>query len=345
MREDDPRVADPRPLADLSHDLGMRVGPGRGQRHRGQPRRERPGRAGSGLGDPQAPKATPPSPPGTTPAKSKSKIFEDRMSGGTNEPIKLSEQKETSPFRFTEIHKEAGVDFIQYSGMTVDKHFPPPTARAWPCSTTTMTASSTSTSPPAPTCPGQREAARTTVSQPRQQQVRGRHRKAGVGYAGFCHGVAAATSTTTGTRTCSSATSDRTSCTSTTATARSPTSARSSGIRPARDAGSAGAPAGQGGRPRGGGDERHDRRRRRAHLEDRRPDRHPGPVRGEERDPDRVPAGRHGTAARRQVPHPGAGPAARRTGEARGCAPRAGEGASTASTRSSRRWPGGPSPS
>ncbi len=36
----------------------------------------------------------------------------------------MSKQTETSPFRFAEIAKEAGIDFIHFSGMTDDKHFP-----------------------------------------------------------------------------------------------------------------------------------------------------------------------------------------------------------------------------
>ena len=29
-----------------------------------------------------------------------------------------------SPFRFTEIAREAGIDFVHFSGMTEEKHFP-----------------------------------------------------------------------------------------------------------------------------------------------------------------------------------------------------------------------------
>jgi hypothetical protein len=39
-------------------------------------------------------------------------------------PIVLTKQTESSPFRFAEIAKEAGIDFVHFSGMTVDKHFP-----------------------------------------------------------------------------------------------------------------------------------------------------------------------------------------------------------------------------
>ncbi len=36
----------------------------------------------------------------------------------------LSKQLESSPFRFTEVSRESGVDFVHFSGMTKDKYFP-----------------------------------------------------------------------------------------------------------------------------------------------------------------------------------------------------------------------------
>ena len=39
-------------------------------------------------------------------------------------PVVMSRQTESSPFRFAEIAKEAGIDFVHFSGMTEDKHFP-----------------------------------------------------------------------------------------------------------------------------------------------------------------------------------------------------------------------------
>jgi hypothetical protein len=39
-------------------------------------------------------------------------------------PIEMSKQTESSPFRFAEIAKEAGLDFVHFSGMTDEKHFP-----------------------------------------------------------------------------------------------------------------------------------------------------------------------------------------------------------------------------
>ena len=36
----------------------------------------------------------------------------------------MSKQTESSPFRFAEIAKESGIDFVHFSGMTAEKHFP-----------------------------------------------------------------------------------------------------------------------------------------------------------------------------------------------------------------------------
>jgi hypothetical protein len=38
--------------------------------------------------------------------------------------VVLTKQTESSPFRFAEIAREAGIDFVHFSGMTDDKHFP-----------------------------------------------------------------------------------------------------------------------------------------------------------------------------------------------------------------------------
>src|SRR5262249_17282130 len=40
------------------------------------------------------------------------------------EPVALSPQSETSPFRFAEIRKEAGIEFVSNSGMTEQRCFP-----------------------------------------------------------------------------------------------------------------------------------------------------------------------------------------------------------------------------
>jgi enediyne biosynthesis protein E4 len=39
-------------------------------------------------------------------------------------PVVMSKQTESSPFRFAEIAKEAGIDFVHFSGMAAEKHFP-----------------------------------------------------------------------------------------------------------------------------------------------------------------------------------------------------------------------------
>ncbi len=49
-------------------------------------------------------------------------IAGDRMQSFA--PIVMSKQTESSPFRFAEIAQEAGLDFVHFSGMTEDKHFP-----------------------------------------------------------------------------------------------------------------------------------------------------------------------------------------------------------------------------
>lgn len=60
---------------------------------------------------------------GSPPVK-KAKVVGDRVAEGPAEPIVMSKQPETSPFRFAEIAKEAGIDFVHFSGMTEAKHFP-----------------------------------------------------------------------------------------------------------------------------------------------------------------------------------------------------------------------------
>src|SRR5271157_3984128 len=62
----------------------------------------------------------------TSQSKSQAKVVStiegDRMtvvSTGT-----LSKQLESSPFRFTEVYREAGIEFVHFSGMTAEKYFP-----------------------------------------------------------------------------------------------------------------------------------------------------------------------------------------------------------------------------
>ena len=71
--------------------------------------------------------AAAPAAAGTAPPKSgplKAGINDDRMGNTPTEPIVLTKQTEPSPFRFADVVKDSGVDFVHFSGMTKDKHFP-----------------------------------------------------------------------------------------------------------------------------------------------------------------------------------------------------------------------------
>jgi hypothetical protein len=59
-----------------------------------------------------------------SPAGSEPRVEGDRMSGFVSEAPLMSAQPESSPFRFAEVAREAGIDFVHFSGMTEDKHFP-----------------------------------------------------------------------------------------------------------------------------------------------------------------------------------------------------------------------------
>jgi hypothetical protein len=54
----------------------------------------------------------------------KSHVVGDRLANAAIGPIVMSKQPEPSPFRFAEIAKEAGLDFVHFSGMNENKHFP-----------------------------------------------------------------------------------------------------------------------------------------------------------------------------------------------------------------------------
>jgi enediyne biosynthesis protein E4 len=56
------------------------------------------------------------------PGKMVSTIAGDRVQAIPT--VTLSKQTESSPFRFAEIAAEAGIDFVHFSGMTEEKHFP-----------------------------------------------------------------------------------------------------------------------------------------------------------------------------------------------------------------------------
>jgi hypothetical protein len=57
------------------------------------------------------------------PSKMVSSIAGDRLSVIPSRAI-LSKQTESSPFRFAEIAQESGIEFVHFSGMTDEKHFP-----------------------------------------------------------------------------------------------------------------------------------------------------------------------------------------------------------------------------
>lgn len=80
---------------------------------------------GVSAGDgPQGPPGSGKSPTvGTAAGKIVSTIEGDRMQV-VSVPINLTKQTESSPFRFTEVAKEWGIDFVHFSGMVDEKHFP-----------------------------------------------------------------------------------------------------------------------------------------------------------------------------------------------------------------------------
>ena len=88
--------------------------PARARRQGGGARRRRQGDAGVQVRHRQ---------PGKSQAKVVSTIEGDRMTV-VAPPVVLTKQTESSPFRFAEIAKEAGIDFVHFSGMTEEKHFP-----------------------------------------------------------------------------------------------------------------------------------------------------------------------------------------------------------------------------
>ena len=143
-------------------------------------------KAGSGT------QAKAPAKASTAKAKSSSRVLGDRMANLAPMAPKLDLPQDPSPFRFAEIAREAGIDFVHVSGMDRRRSTSrPPTARASPSSTTTATASSTSTSPPAPTCPSARGRPARTGSTRTSAAASSRTspRQSGLGFEGFCHGI------------------------------------------------------------------------------------------------------------------------------------------------------------
>ncbi len=54
----------------------------------------------------------------------KAEAADDRRSGFSKDRVTLTKQLHSSPFRFTERAKTAGIDFVHFSGMTDARHFP-----------------------------------------------------------------------------------------------------------------------------------------------------------------------------------------------------------------------------
>jgi hypothetical protein len=60
----------------------------------------------------------------TEPKAESSSLIGDRMSGAAPQAANPTVPQEPSPFRFADIAKDGGVDFVHFSGMNEEKHFP-----------------------------------------------------------------------------------------------------------------------------------------------------------------------------------------------------------------------------
>jgi hypothetical protein len=132
-----------------------------------------------------------PKPAPTSPPEPKATIVGDRLSDTGATPIILSKQTETSPFRFTDILKTSGIDFVHFSGMTEEKHFPSANGSGvgfidydndgkldiYFC-TATLLPLGTAKKPPNRLYRNMGDGTFKDVTE-----------AAGVGFAGFCHGV------------------------------------------------------------------------------------------------------------------------------------------------------------
>ena len=109
-------------------------------------------------------------------------------------PIVMSKQTESSPFRFAEIAKDAGIDFVHFSGMTEEKHFPTANVirggrlrlrQRWVCSTSI---SATATLLPLGTAEKGPNRLYKNLGNGKFKDVT---EASGLGYRGFCHGIIA----------------------------------------------------------------------------------------------------------------------------------------------------------
>jgi len=185
----------------------------------------------SGCGTPEAPGApgTRPRPargdvkaagklPGldaTSQSKSQAKVVStiegDRMTV-VSAPVTLSKQTESSPFRFAEVSRESGIDFVHFSGMTEDKYFPTANGSGVAIfdadndGLMDVYFASATLLPLGTAVKGPNRLYRNLGN----GKFRDVTDVSGLGYRGFCQGTSLATSTTTAIRTCSCATMDPT---------------------------------------------------------------------------------------------------------------------------------------
>jgi hypothetical protein len=115
----------------------------------------------------------------------------DRMTSFAQ--VVMSKQSESSPFRFAEIAKEAGIDFVHFSGMTDDKHFP--TANGSGVAVFDYDGdglldiyfASATLLPPGTAVKGPNRLYKNLG----QNKFQDMTEKSGLGYRGFCHGIIA----------------------------------------------------------------------------------------------------------------------------------------------------------
>ena len=105
--------------------------------------------------------------------------------------LNISRPQEPSPFRFAEIAHEAGIDFVHFSGMTEEKHFP--TANGSGVAIFDYDGDgqldlyfATGTLLPLGTA---RKRAEPALQEPGEATFRDVTEASGLGFAGFCHGI------------------------------------------------------------------------------------------------------------------------------------------------------------
>jgi len=151
----------------------------------------------------------------TSQSKSQAKVVStiegDRMTV-VSAPVTLTKQTESSPFRFAEVSRESGIDFVHFSGMTEDKYFPTANGSGVAIFDADNNGLMDVYFASATLLP-----LGTAVKGPNRLYKNlgnGKFRDvtdvSGLGYRGFCQGTSLATSTTTAIRTCSCATMDPT---------------------------------------------------------------------------------------------------------------------------------------